>query len=132
MKRRSFLAACAAVPSLAQTVRHPSIKITKGPPFDLKGGEETMAPIAGTCAGVAPADCKVLIYSRTNTWYVQPYAASPYTAVDPDHNWHADIHLGAEYAAFLVATSHSNAPAMLDRLPDIGGGILAVDRKARR
>jgi hypothetical protein len=75
-------------------------------------------------------DCKVVLYARTNTWYVQPTVADPYTEIDPvDGRWRASTHPGAEYAALLVKSSYKPVPTV-DKLPAIGGGVLAIDVKS--
>src|SRR5206468_13036345 len=93
-----------------------TIKITDVPPYD-QGGLDKIAPIAGTINGVKPAECKIVLYVRTNTWYVKPYAASPYTTADQHNKRKADTHLGMEYAAILVRSSHKDPPATTATLP---------------
>ncbi|MEK6409800.1 MAG: glycoside hydrolase family 16 protein [Acidobacteriota bacterium] len=104
---------------------NPSIAITRVP---SKGaGPDRMEPIAGTVDGVNAKDCRVVVFARTNTWYVQPYAASPYTTISNDRKWETDTHLGDEYAALLVKSSY-NPPATTDTLPEVAGDVLAIVR----
>jgi hypothetical protein len=103
----------------------PYITITRVPP---KGaGPDVMEKIAGTASGVDPKQVKVVLFALTNTWYVQPYAASPYTAIGEDGKWEAKTHLGDEYAALLVEASYQ-APATTDVLPEISGPVRAITR----
>jgi len=116
------LALCAQVP------RTPTIKITFVPAYDPAGGPDKMQTIEGTSNGCSPKDCRVVLFSLTNRWYVQPTAASPRTFIGDDGTWRAQIHLGAEYAALLVRPAY-RPPATTDALPETGGDILAIDVK---
>ncbi len=108
-----------------------SVTITEVPPFDERGGPDRTSPIAGTANdGPSCADCRIVLFAKTNTWYVQPYIRSPYTAISRGR-WRNISHLGSEYAALLVHKSY-RPPATADDLPSVGGEILAVDiRKGR-
>lgn len=101
----------------------PSIQITVVPPKG--GGPDRMATIAGKAGGFNPNECKVVIFTRTNTWYVQPYANAPYTSIDSRGEWQTQTHLGDEYAALLVKPSY-RPPATTDSLPPVGGDVLAA------
>jgi hypothetical protein len=107
--------------------REGEIRITQVP--QRGSGPDRVETIAGTVKGVNFGQHKVLLYARTNQWYVQPYADSPYTTIDEHGKWKADTHLGSEYAALLVKSSHSNAPGTASTLPPVGGDIVAIDRK---
>lgn len=106
-------------------VPKPSIAVTRVPPKG--GGPDRMEPIAGTVDGVNVEACRVVVFARTNTWYVQPSVASPYTTISNDGKWETDTHLGDEYAALLVKTSYK-PPATMDTLPEVGGDVLAIVR----
>jgi hypothetical protein len=88
-------------------------------------GPEGMRTIAGTVSGVGTRRVRVVLFARTNTWYVQPYAASPYTAIGTDGKWQTQTHLGDEYAALLVEATYK-PPAMTDTLPEVDGPVLAI------
>ena len=107
----------------------PRIAITRVPP---KGaGLEVMENIAGRANGVDTKQVRVVLFAHTNTWYVQPYAASPYTAIAESGNWETKSHLGDEYAALLVEASY-RPPATTDTLPEVAGPVLAIARVAAR
>lgn len=106
-----------------------AITITQVPPRGA--GPDVMATIAGTVRGVNGKKYRVVIFARTNTWYVQPYAASPYTTIRANGKWSTRTHLGDEYAALLVDPSYQPPPTT-DVLPEIGGPILAVTTAAAR
>jgi hypothetical protein len=116
---------------LAFGEKRPEIRITQVP-LRGSGGPEQLATIAGSVAGVDYSRHKVLLYVRTNQWYVQPYADSPYTHIDGKGKWTSDTHMGAEYAALLVTDSHKNASPTLSTLPPVGGDVLAIDTKPGR
>lgn len=125
--------AIAAFPVLAQTndkkftnkATEPSIQITLVPP---KGeGSDSNGTIGGKASGANLKDCKVVIFARTDKWYVQPTVASPYTPIGEDGQWETDIHLGYEYAALLVKSSYE-PPGTTGTLPNVAGPVLAIAR----
>jgi hypothetical protein len=103
----------------------PSIKITMVPPNGE--GSNSWGTIGGIASGVDFDKCKVVIFARTNTWWVQPYADNPFTQIQDGGKWETDIHLGNEYAALLVKADYK-PPATTSILPQIGGNILAISR----
>jgi hypothetical protein len=103
-----------------------SIEITQpGPPGD--GGSAQMDTIAGVARGPDITRYKVVIYAGTDYWYVQPFVDAPFTAINDDGTWEADIHPGSRYVALLVKPSY-RPPAKLLALPKVGGDILAIHR----
>ena len=80
----ALLAVLAATGPLAQEApRAPTIEVTQVPPRG--GGPNEMATLSGRVKGVdSPAKLRLVFFSRTDRWYVQPYTADPYTAVNPD------------------------------------------------
>ena len=101
----------------------PNIRITQTPPKG--GGPDRMEAIAGTVSGVNSKDCRVVIFALGgDTWYVQPYVASPYTEIKEDGRWENDTHLGSKYGALLVKRAYQ-PPATARTLPTVGGEILA-------
>jgi hypothetical protein len=97
-------------------------------PSDAPGEPLASSPIEGTVSGASPKDCKVVIYAYGDTWYVQPWAAAPYTKIGPNGKWKTVTHGGFEFAALLVKSSY-RPPATLAELPEVGGSILAIARK---
>jgi hypothetical protein len=107
----------------ANNATKPSIEITEVP---RKGaGSEVMETIAGRVSGVKIKECKVVIFARTNTWYVQPFVDSPDTSINDDNTWRTDTHLGFQYAALLVKNSYK-PPSTTGKLPEVGGPVLAI------
>ena len=101
----------------------PGIQLTAVP--SIGAGPDALESIAGTVSGVNPRECKVVIFARTNTWYVQPYIDSSATLINDDRTWRSDTHLGLQYAALLVKTAYK-PPTTTGKLPPGGGMVLAV------
>ena len=71
----------------------------------------------------------MVIYARGgDKWWVQPYAASPYTDIGKDGKWESETHGGTEFAALLVKSSYEPS-ATLGSLPAVGGDILDIAKK---
>ena len=114
-----------AVTSMAM----PSIQITWVP--SRGAGPDKLETISGTVRHVSVRDTKVVLFARTNTWYVQPYVDSSDTLINDDNTWENDTHLGFEYAALLVNVSYQPPPTTA-KLPDIGGLVLAIATASAR
>ena len=103
--------------------RGPRVEMTNVPPAD-KGGPDTLDSISGRVVG-ARAGQRVVIFSKSRVWWVQPGARHPYTAIAPDATWTSSTHLGTEYAALLVEPSYV-PPTSTEDLPVAGSGVVAV------
>src|SRR5262245_44584850 len=95
----------------------PSIQLTTIPPAAV-GGSERVAPIAGRVIGIQPGQ-RIVIYTKSGVWWVQPLTSRPFTSVGPDSTWRSTIHLGDEYAALLVDDGYRPANTR-DALPPVG------------
>lgn len=103
-----------------------AIRITEIPRYDPKGGDE-FVDIAGEVREVNPDEVKVVLYSFTTKWYVQPEEANPFTDIGQDNKWSARIHPGASYAALLVKSTYRfNTTKPIVALPRIGGDVIAL------
>ena len=111
--------------SSPEDTEEPSITITRVPPAGA--GSDTWGTIAGEVRGVNGKECKIVIFAYGDTWYVQPWANSPYTSIGEDSKWETGTRLGFEYAALLVRSSYK-PPATTPTLPNVGGDVLAIDR----
>lgn len=102
----------------------PSIRFTKVPPAG--GGPDRLETIAGVVSGinVNECDCRIVLYSQTDQYWVQPFAERPYTELR-ENSFEAEIHLGRRYYALLVKKSFRPA-ARLSQLPEVGGEVLAI------
>ena len=104
----------------------PRIQLTLIPPKG--GGPDRLDRIAGNASGVDVTRWRVVIFALGgNIWYVQPYTASPFTAIASDGKWENDTHLGSEYAALLVRPTYK-PPDTTVALPQVGGEVLAIAR----
>jgi hypothetical protein len=67
-----------------------------------------MGTIAGSVSGIDPEQNRVVLYSHiVGGWWIQPFTDSPFTAIDSNLTWKANIHLGFEYAAQLVHQNYT-------------------------
>lgn len=119
---------CLTAPLIGQAQSHsaPEVAITVVP----RAGEGPIDTdtIAGEVRSEEVTRYKIVLFARTNQWYIQPYTAAPYTAISHDGTWKSTIHLGYEYAALLVEPAFYRPPATLTTLPNLGGGVLAIAR----
>ncbi len=104
----------------------PEILITEAP--EEVAGPSSWGNIQGVARNVNPSACRVVIYARTDKWYVQPWVDKPCTSIAANGKWQTGIHLGSVYAALLVKADYcKNVPSTLNTLPPVGGDILAID-----
>jgi hypothetical protein len=113
------------IPNTRVTTDGPKITINMIPIYDPKGGGEPSLRIEGEASGVDPKNFRVVLYSWTDKWYVQPTQADPYTEIGQAGRWSTIIHGGTRYAALLVKPDF-NAPYITFQLPRVGGNVLAV------
>lgn len=100
-----------------------SIVIKLVPPMNGVGGPDSYAPIGGEVSGAYPRDAHIVIYSRTDAWYVQPTDAASITPIE-NGKWESEIHLGTDYAALLVKSTFVRKNK-LSVLPPVGGDVIA-------
>jgi len=105
----------------------PSISFTKVPPAS-EGGSRVFETITGRVRGSLPNE-KIVIFAKSNFWWIQPDRLKPYTDIQTDGSWSSSIHLGTEYAALLVDDRYVPLPVM-SVLPGKGNGVFAVGRVA--
>jgi hypothetical protein len=67
----------------------PTIEFTRVPPA-AEGGRDRMGPIAGRVAGARPGQ-QIVLYARSGPWWVQPRVETPFTPIQPDSTWSADL-----------------------------------------
>lgn len=109
--------------SCARQTNKPFIQFTSVPRAD-KGGDQELDTIGGFVRG-ARSDQQIVLYARSEAWYVQPYADQPFTKIKPDSTWTSTTHLGTEYAALLVEPDYVPESPIFE-LPGEGSGIVAV------
>lgn len=101
----------------------PSIQFTTIPPAAV-GGSERVAAIGGLARGIRPGQ-RIVIYTKSGVWWVQPLTAQPFTTIAADSTWHSAIHLGVEYAALIVEEGYRPENTR-DALPPLGSGVIAL------
>jgi hypothetical protein len=129
-RRRTVLAALLAAPAClalcdcqrAASHEKPSIEFSRVPPAD-EGSQEKMEIIEGRVKGARPGE-RIVLFSRSGRWWVQPFADQPFTAIQPDATWKSSTHPGAAYGALLV-DSRYRPPPTVGALPEEGGPVLA-------
>jgi hypothetical protein len=103
----------------------PGITFSQVPPAG-SGGSDALGTIAGRVNGARPGQ-RLVVYAYAGVWWVQPFVAQPYTAIDANSTWKSQTHLGARYAALLVDPSYQPA-ATIANLPRPGDrGVIAVE-----
>jgi signal transduction histidine kinase len=104
----------------------PRVKITTVP---LAGEDspKVLYTIEGRATGLRPGQ-KIVLYAKgLTTWWVQPFADSPFTTVQANSKWSTSTHPGSEYAALLVGPDF-HPPPTTDLLPTNGVFASAVVR----
>jgi hypothetical protein len=117
------LAAAAGACRPAPAPSAPAIAFTVVPEAGA-GGAERLADIAGRVDSARPGQ-RLVLYARTNVWWVQPFANQPFTTIEADGTFATRIHLGEEYAALVVEDGH-RPPSTIETMPGAGDGIAAV------
>ena len=113
-------------PSPTITTGEPKIVVTERPPYDRIGGPASKALITGRVSGVRPHDYRIVIYSLTDRWYVQPTTINPKLQLAPDGSWSADIHRGTKYAILLVPPDFQ-PPATTSLSPTRMSGVITSE-----
>lgn len=99
------------------------IEITETPVSDA-GGPSKLDLIQGKVTGAKEGQ-QIVIYAKSEFWWIQPFANQPFTNVQPDSTWKNLTHLGTEYAALLVEPGYQPASKTIS-LPQPGNGVIAV------
>ena len=113
------LASCRPAPA----GRAPSIEFTRIPPSG-HGNSDKLEEIAGRVTGALPGE-RIVLFSLSGVWWVQPTEDRPFTNIQPDSRWTASTHPGSAYAALLV-NSNYRPPLTVNALPAKGGPVRAV------
>jgi hypothetical protein len=100
-----------------------AIEFTIVPPAGI-GGSDKLAPIEGRVNG-ARRDQRIVLFTKTNMWWVQPLTVQPFTDIEANGSWKNTVHLGTEYAALLVNADY-RPPATSEVLPQAGGPVIAI------
>jgi hypothetical protein len=101
----------------------PVVEITTVPEA-AAGGTDRLVPIAGRVTGAQPGQ-RIVLFARSQVWWVQPFTVRPFTEVRADGTWENTVHMGTEYAAVLVSPEYK-PPVTVQALPNPGGHVAAV------
>ena len=93
-------------------------------PVSGQGGAARTERISGRAIGARKGE-QIVLYAHAGTWWIQPFASKPFTAIQNDKTWSAVTHLGTDYAALVVEPGYA-PPKVADALPEKGGGVAAV------
>jgi hypothetical protein len=93
-------------------------------PQSSEDGKDKHDIIEGKAIGAQPGQ-RIVLYSRSGSWWLQPLVSDPFTPIRSDAHWTNATHLGTEYAALLVQPGF-RPPPRIDTLPPPGGLVAAV------
>ncbi|RJR29405.1 MAG: serine protease [Desulfobacteraceae bacterium] len=137
---RKRLALAAAVAAFLAIIFFTTIAAPPAPGISItrparSGKHPSKDAISGQVRVSNPSEYKVVVFSYTDMWYVQPSQNAPHTDIRPTGlwmwkwskgRWDAEIFCGTKYAALLVERSYK-PPDMTDRLPLDAKGVLSSD-----
>lgn len=118
---RVLAISCVLLAGCARTGSSPAIQITNLP-LAQPGDAHVLTTIGGRAIGAQPNQVVILYARAESTWYVQPFADQPFTAIQTDGSWKNLTHPGMQYAALLVGPDF-RPPPRTDVLP--ANGVLA-------
>jgi hypothetical protein len=116
---------CVSIAGCHSTLRRgpPTVVFSKVPVAD-EGGPSSWALVEGHALGARPGQ-RIVLFAKSEVWWVQPFAYQPYTTIGDTGEWVAKTHLGTEYAALLVDPEYHPA-SIMTVLPKLGGGVVAI------
>jgi hypothetical protein len=119
------LLACALLSNCRneQEQNRPTIEFTRIPPAG-EGSQEKLEVVEGHVTG-ARSGQRIVLFSRSGKWWVQPFADQPFTTIQSNSTWKSSTHPGSAYAALLVDSSY-RPPPTVNALPETGGPVLAL------
>lgn len=109
-----------------------------GPPATDFVGDSSKTPeiniivlgntVQGRANNINYLKTKVIVWAKTDRWYVQPSIANPYTNIASDGNWNCEINKSSNIVAILVNKDYPlNSPQ--DKHPATSQNVLAWDEK---
>lgn len=90
---------------------------------NLLPGDNT---VNGTANVPDITEYKVVLWAKTNRWYVQPSAANPYTIIQSNSTWSNSTYPWDRMLALLVDTSYVPS-SILDYHPSLDPGVMNFD-----
>jgi hypothetical protein len=101
----------------------PSVAFTRIPPAESTRTDK-LDIVQGRVNGARPGQ-KIVLYTKTQAWWIQPLSNHAFTEIQPDSTWVNSTHVGSEYAALLVEPGYRPNP-MVYTLPGVGGEVVAI------
>lgn len=91
---------------------------------DLEAGDDT---IRGTANNICASTTHVVLWAKTDIWYVQPLEADPLTIISSDGSWENGTHSWDRMVALLVDTAVYEPGSTRLYHPSSDPGVLAWD-----
>ena len=91
----------------------------------------TYENISGAVNNVDVNKYKVVLWAKTDQWYIQPYIANPRTSINSDGTWSSYTHSYERIVALLVDNTYLPG-SILQQHPASQAGVLAWDEKPTR
>ncbi len=125
MKNACLIIFCLLLSSCytSETSLEPSVEFTKIPMAEI-GGTVRIESVEGIVKNSC-SDCRIVIYTKSGEWYVQPFFDKPFTEIQPDGKWSNITHLGTEYAALLI-TPEFIPESKINELPEKSDSVIAA------
>jgi len=103
----------------------------KGPSIQILGLEPGDSTVRGSVRGVDGGSASVVLYAKTDQWYVQPLRDAPFTSIAADGTWKNSTHPWERMVALLVDQSYRPRNTLVTH-PASDGGVLAFDESPSR
>lgn len=84
------------------------------------------SPVTGTTRNADPSQMRIVLYAKTDQWYVQPFRNAPFTAISDDGSWSSSTHGWNRMLALLVDASYVPVDTSV-RHPASATGVVAWD-----
>jgi len=99
---------------------------TQAPEIWIVGLEEGDNIISGTANNVDTSQVKIVLWAKTDHWYVQPWISNPYTYIQGDGTWESWTHPWWRMLVLIVDSTYYPG-AIRDYHPATDPGVLAWD-----
>ncbi len=105
-----------------------AVRFTTSPEIRVIGSPGTdpeLRNVSGVIDGLGdPEKYKIVLYARTDHWYVQPFLSQTSTDITANGAWAGETHFGNAYGALVVDLDYYPEP-VVDALPPLGGKVKA-------